>query len=371
MARNRKKKEMSFLIINSFGIGDVMFSTPLLRNLKENFPGAKIFYVCSRRTEPLLRNNPLVSGTFVYEWSDFERLKQRSKVLWIKAILRLLKDIKKERISVCLDLSLNSQFSFFAWLIGIKRRLGLDYKKRGIFLTDKLKITGFEHKHVVEYYLDLLKLLNVPVKKFPMEIYCGREADDWGGRVLDKLNLSAGRRIIGISPCGGDTWGPKAFLKRWPENNFSELINRVAEKYSAAIFIFSGPNEKKEVNRILSGVRDKSSCHVFTDCSLERVVGLLRRCSLVISNDTGILRFADALGKDLIALFGPVDEKVYGPYPPGRPGKVVLKKDIACRPCYRRFRLSECVNDQACLKGIDVEEVLETIEAIFRKRERV
>jgi ADP-heptose:LPS heptosyltransferase len=78
---------------------------------------------------------------------------------------------------------------------------------------------------------------------------------------------------------------------------------------------------------------------------------------LFVSNDTGPLRFADALKKKIVALYGPIDEKVYGPYLFGENRVVILKKDLPCRPCYRKFRLTKCLHDRKCLKEITVDEV--------------
>jgi len=119
-----KNKLKSFLIINPFGIGDVLFSLPLIKNLKESFPTSKIFYLCNKRTYPVLENNSLINKTFVYERDEFEAVKKISKVLWIKKIRKFILEIKKENIDIAIDLSLNPQFGFFSWFAGIKKRIG-------------------------------------------------------------------------------------------------------------------------------------------------------------------------------------------------------------------------------------------------------
>ena len=94
------KKPNSFLIINTFGIGDVLFSTPLLSNLKENFPEAKIFYLCNRRVYSVLKNHPLIEKIFIYERDEFEEVRKQSKLVWLKKIFAFICDIKKEKIEV-------------------------------------------------------------------------------------------------------------------------------------------------------------------------------------------------------------------------------------------------------------------------------
>ena len=360
-----KREYKSFLIINPFGIGDVLFSTPLIRNIKEEFPLAKIFYLCNKRTAPLLETNPLVYKTFVYERDDFDKLRKTSKALWIKTSMAFLSQIKKEKIDAALDLSLNSQFGFFAWYAGIKKRIGLDYKKRGRFLTHKIKIDGYNDKHVVEYYLDLLSLLGIDAKKCGLEVYPGRKSELWSNEFIDRENLK-GKLIIGIVPCGGEAFGKDAYIRRWPQDKFILLIRRMIKEFEATVFIFAGPKERKEVKSMLSSLGEAAlRCYEFTSMSLNKIIALIDKCSLVVANDTGPMHFAQALGKKIVTMFGPVDERVYGPYFYKEGRTVVLKKDLPCRPCYKKFKLPACPYDKKCLKDISVNEVFDAAKRLI------
>ncbi len=84
-----RSRPSSFLVINTYGIGDVLFSTPLIRNLKETFPDARIFYLCNKRTEGIVKTHPLISKTFVYERDEFEIIKHASKLKWLGKWFRL------------------------------------------------------------------------------------------------------------------------------------------------------------------------------------------------------------------------------------------------------------------------------------------
>jgi heptosyltransferase-2 len=360
------KQPNSFLIINTFGIGDVLFSTPLLRNLKENFPEAKIFYLCNRRVYPVLKNHPLIDKIFIYERDEFEKVRKQSKFAWLKKIVAFVSDIKKEKIEVALDLSLNSQFAFFSWFGGIKKRLGLDYKGRGRFLTDKIEINGFQDKHVANYYLSLLNLLNIKPKESKLEVYADKLSKLWADNFIKNNGISNSDFIIGVAPCGGQAFGKEANMKRWPEDKFSSLIDKLIEEFNAKILIFAGPNEKREVSNIISGLSNSARCFEFTDCSLDQIIAMIDKCKLFIGNDTGPLRFADALDKKIIAIFGPVDEKVYGLYPSDLANKrIIVNEDLACRPCYKKFRLPECSYERKCLRGITVKEVFESADKVL------
>jgi len=355
----------SFLIINPFGIGDVLFSTPLIRNLKENFPEARIYYLCNRKTNPIVGSHPFIYKTFIYERDDFKAIKKKSFFLWLKEFNSFIADIRKERIEIALDLSLNTQYGFFAWAAGIKKRYGLDYKNRCGFLNRKLKIEGYVHKHVADYYLDLLALLDLPVKRYGLEVYADRESKEGAADFLKKHNISEKDLIIGIAPCGGDAFGKDAYIKRWPGDKYAALIDKLGTEFKAKVFIFAGPREKSDVDKILSSVQHINNCFEFTSVTLPQAVALVEKCSIFIGNDTGPLRFADGMNKKLVALFGPVDEKVYGPYPYDEKRTIVLKKDLFCRPCYSKFRLSPCRNNKQCLRDITVDEVFKTVKKLL------
>jgi len=147
------------LIINTFGVGDVLFTTPLISNLKANYPELFIGYICNRRTAALLERNSKVDRIFVYERDEFLEVHQGSHIAFLKKFLIFFKAIKSEKFDLVLDVSLSRGTSFFTWAIGIKHRIGFNYKNRGIFLNKKIPLAGYEGKHVVDYYLGLLEEL--------------------------------------------------------------------------------------------------------------------------------------------------------------------------------------------------------------------
>jgi heptosyltransferase II len=355
----------SFLVINTFGIGDVLFSTPLLRNLRKRFPAAKIYYLCNKKTASLLRSHPLVDKVFVYERDDFVAEQKISFIGGIGKYLRFISAIKNERIECAIDLSLNAPFGFFALLAGIKKRYGLDYKGRSRFLNRKVKIGGFTDKHVADYYLDTLGLLGIDPERSGLEVYADPVSSAWAGDVLNKNHISKDDLIVGVAPCGGAAFGRDNRLRRWPVESFARLIDMMTLELKAKVLIFAGPDEKEDVNAIIGLLKNRGSAFEFCDTTLNETVALVEKCRLFVSNDTGILRFADGMNKKIVALYGPIDEKVYGPYCFDDSRVIILKKDLPCRPCYNRFRIAPCANDRKCLTGISVDEVMSAVKRLI------
>ncbi len=355
----------SFLVINTFGIGDVMFSTPLLRNLHNNFPKAKIYYLCNKKMASLLRAHPLLEKIFVYERDDFVAEQKKSFFKGLMKYCQFISEIRKEQIDCAIDLSLNTPFGLISLLAGIKKRYGLDFKNRSRFLNRKIKIDGFVDKHVADYYLDVLNLLDIRPQRCGLEVYADSVCMSRAEEVLKKEHILKEDLIIGVAPCGGAAFGKDNYLRRWPKESFAQLIDRLVEEFKAKIFIFAGPKEKDDVAGMIGLIKNRKEVFEFCDFTLEQTVAMVERCQLFISNDTGILRFAEAFNKKIVALYGPIDDKVYGPYFLNDNRAVVLKKDLACSPCYSKFRLAPCVNDRKCLTGITVNDVLAAVKTLI------
>ncbi|MCK4912539.1 MAG: glycosyltransferase family 9 protein [Candidatus Omnitrophica bacterium] len=358
-----ENKSKSFLIINPFGIGDVLFSLPLIESLKESFPTSKIFYLCNKRTYPVLDNNPLIDKTFVYERDEFETIKKVSKISWIKKILSFVSEIKKENIDIAIDLSLNSQFGFFSWLSGIGERIGYNYKKRGRFLTKKIKFQGYEEKHVIEYYLELLDLVGAKSRYKKTEIILNKNQKEKAETFLKQQGVGSNELIITIAPCGGASWGRDSYRKHWPKEKFAELADRLIDKNQARIIFAGSGNEREAIEKIEKLMH--KSCIKAIDLPLIDFLAILERSTILVANDGGPLHMGVFLGIKTVSIFGPVSDIVYGPYPRDIRKHAVVKKDLPCRPCYKKFRLSECSEQLECLKSIAVDEVFNSVKGLI------
>ena len=349
------------LIVNIFGLGDVLFTTPLVSNLKSARPDVFIGYLCNKRTAPLLSSNPKIDKVFIYEKDDYRALFKQSKTAFLKKIFQEFSQIKHENFDVAIDISLHKYASFILWLAGIKKRVGFNYRNRSPFLTEKVKLEGYDEKHVIEYYLDLLSYLNIPVKTKRLEIFTRKEDDAWAREALKNKRLSEGGSIFALVPGGGASWGKDASYKRWAPEKYAKLADKIVEKFGAKIILL-GDNAEEELCRRVSEAMSQKSAALFNHATIGQFTALLKDCRLAVVNDGGPLHIAAAAGVKTVSIFGPVDEHVYGPYP--KENHEVVTKDIPCRPCYRRFRRAECEHVN-CLNTITIEEVLERVQRLL------
>lgn len=347
------------LIVNPFGIGDVLFTTPLIANLKDAYPDSYIGYVCNTRAKDILLNNPKVDRIFIYEKDQFRKLWRRSKILCIRKFFKLLSMVKKKRFDVVFDLSMAQEYGFLLWWIGIKKRIGYDYRERGVFLTDKVKFGGYKGRHVADYYLGLLKFLGIVPRPKDLEFPVGPQQEKWARDYLRETGVTEGTILIGIIPGGGASWGRTAYRKQWPVHRYANLANQITAQFQAKIILLGDYNEVPLCNQV-SSLMKTDPLMACGDTTISRFAAIIKNCRLVICNDGGPLHIAVSQGVRNISIFGPVDPQVYGPYPASA-NSAVFKSDLACRPCYENFRLKDCAHAE-CLSSIGVKEVMSVVE---------
>lgn len=353
-----------FLIINPFGIGDVLFTTAVISNIKVHYPESIVGYWCNERVKGILENNPCIDKVFALSRGDIKKIYQKSKLEGMRRALGLYLGLKRERFDISLDYSLDHRYSLVSKLIGIKRRIGFDYKNRGRFLTDKLNLDGYADKHVVEYYLDLLKFINIEPCRFNLELNVTEANKIRSRKILTNYGINNNDSLIGIAAGAGASWGSDAALKHWPAANFARLADKIINNYHARILILGDELERPIVDTIIKRM-DNPVIDLAGKTTLEDLVALIDNLNILISNDGGPLHIAAALGKKTVSFFGPVDPKVYGPYPPDEKCHIVLSKTLDCSPCYRNFRLSSCQRSKECLETIDVEEAWEAVKRLL------
>ena len=345
------------LVINPFGIGDVLFTTPVIKALRLQYPDSFIGYWSNLRVKPILESNAQINKIFALSRGDLKKIYQRSFFQGLWSAVSLVWEIKKENFDICLDFSLDHRYSLLAKIIGIRQRMGFNYKDRGRFLTKRIDLVGYQVKHVVEYYLELLKFLDIPIKEMSLCLNILPESELKAKDMLATAGIEETDCIIGIAPGAGGSWGKDASYKHWPALKFAQVADRLTAEFKAKIVILGDQSESKIAEIMVHVMRNKP-VDLTGKTSLGILPAVIKHCNLLITNDGGPMHMAVALGVRSVSVFGPVNEAVYGPFPEHR-NHVVLKWDMACRPCYKNFRLPVCEKDRECLKQVSVDAVFD------------
>jgi heptosyltransferase II len=349
------------LIINPYGIGDVLFTTPVIKNLRLSYPQAHIAYLANRRTTDFLKVNPSINQVYVYERDEFVEAYRQSPLKFIQKWFSLLKAVRREKFEVVFDFSLNSTFGFLSAVSGIKRRIGFNYRGRGRFLTDKIVLIGFEGKHVVDFFLDLLKFVDVPVVDQHLSLDVPDRDIQWARDWLIKNKIDARKPLVAVFPGGGASWGNEARFRLWGAAHYAQLVDKIIENFDAAIILL-GDSKDEALCREVSRLAHFPLYDAVGQTSLLGLAALFKQCRAAIINDAGSVHVAAAVGVKALSIYGPVDPSVYGPYPPAEHRTV--SKGLPCQPCYRRFRMPPC-GHISCLRDLSVEEVYRKVQSLL------
>ena len=340
------------LIINPYGIGDVLFTYPVIRNLRLSHPQAQISYMANRRVADFIKQNPDVNQVIVGERHEL-KLTQK----WF----HFFNEIRRERFDVVFDFSLNDTFGFLSAACGIKRRIGFNYRGRGLYLTDKVELIGFEGKHVVDHFLDLLAFVDVPLVDRHLHLFVPAEDINWARNWLVKNEVDARKPLIALFPGGGASWGDQAKYRLWGAANYAQLVDKIIENFDADI-ILMGDSKEEALCREVARLANFPLYDAVGQTSLLGLAALFKQCKAAVINDAGSVHVAVAVGVKALSIYGPVDPNVYGPYPPAE--HLTVQKGLPCQPCYRRFRMPQC-SHISCLRDLSVEEVYRKVQGIL------
>lgn len=348
------------LVVNPFGIGDVLFSMVVVEALRKALPpDGKIGFTCNERVEGLVRLNTSIDRTFVFNRDLMSRLWRRHPGLYWAKMKGMLAMVRAEGFDTMIDFSLGRHYAFFAALIGIHRRIGLDFRGRGLFLTRKLKISGYSGFSVADVQLSLLDLVGVPYERgsarVPLVVSGAAKIE--AAACLRRRGFFDSDPVLAVAPGGGRSWGSQAFFKQWAPERFAEAANAHGRK----VVLLGDKSERALLERV-AALLDKPSVIVCGE-PIETACAFLLRSKVLLCNDGGLMHLANALGVPTVALFGPVDERAYGPYGSDVPHEV-LTEPVPCRPCYKDFRFPPCPHDRRCLDLLTVGRAVAALEKI-------
>lgn len=335
------------LIFKMGAIGDVIMTTPFVRQLRKKFPKAQIDYLVGNIASKVLIGNKNIDNLVKFDEKIFTKKKIFS---WLSLILK----IRKQNYDMIFVLDKHKFFNITALFFGIKKRVGFDrLGKEGVLLTDKVYFDG--SKHEIFYYLDLIKGNHKDLKT---EIFPSREDEKYSEKIFKKYSLKNNKTIC-IAPGGANNPGQSVMLKLWPKERFLELITKLSVKFK--VILVGDKNDKPTTKYITDRVK-KNVVDLVGEASIPQTVAIMKKCRMVICNDTGPLHMATASNDKIIALFGPTDPKRFGPL--SKKSKILYKPSKCC-PCNDIFGSFDKCQDNKCMKKIDAEAVLNAARSFF------
>lgn len=325
-------KRENLLLLNLNHIGDILFTTPAIRALKERYPEARITAVVLKGMEDVLRHHPCVDEVLTRGRRPLDILKMVPKVRARRPSISVLFTFSSVRMAAL------GKFS------GAETRVGFDDPGLARFLTHPIKQEPTAHR--VEIYLDLARAVGAEIRHPRMEMFFSDEDRRFAGSLLQSLGVSGDRPLVALSP------GSSVLAKQWFPERYAHLADRLAAD-GIEVLLVGAPSERCTIDEVLRAAKSQPR-DAAGKTRIGQLAALLDRCDAVVSNDTGPLHMAVSVGTPVVAVFGPTDPRRTGPY---CKQSVALWDERDCAPCGHR---PQCEN-RDCLLSITVDRVYDAV----------
>jgi heptosyltransferase-2 len=334
------------LIRGTNWVGDAVMSIPAMREIRRLFPDARISLLVRPWVKEIYSAAPFVDEIIEYDKSGTHRG-------WT-GFRRLIHDLRERRFDAAFLLQNAFEAAFIAWCARIPARIGYARNGRSLFLTHACDIDPEVHKvHQAYYYLGIISGIGLLAARSwkengtPLSIEIGiREPDRISAAAMLKANgVREGETIVGMN--SGAYYGE---AKRWFPERYAAVGDWIAEEYGARILLFGAQSDLRTTQEVASRMKHPAII-LAGRTTLGELMGLIGRCDLFITNDSGPMHLAAALNVPQLAIFGSTSEVATGPL---SPNAVVIKYPVPCNPCFLR----KCPTDFRCMTGITVERVI-------------
>lgn len=337
-------------------IGDVINTLPALGALRQRFPGAFLAWLVEDKARGVLEGHPYLDDLFVFERA---RLTAKARTLSdlrevSREIARLARKLRRAKFDLLLDFHGNLKSGVLGSLACATTRVGYDRRnsREGNFLFNRCRVRLADSRiHRVEKHLALLEAVGIRTRFFPYVLPVPREARSFASAFLSAA--CPGQPYAVLHP-GTSAFGAH---KRWPAPFFGRLAERLALETGLEVLVTSGPGELPLAKEVASHCR--ATVRLPETGSLLQLAAILERARVFVSADTGPMHLAAALQVPVVALFGPKDPVVYGPF--GTRSRVV-SASLPCAPCGGR----RCAHGQ-CMGSISPDRVFEAVVGLLEE----
>ena len=311
------------LVVLPNWFGETLFATPFLRALRAFSPTARIATLGWPQCRAVLLHSPHVDELLDYD--------EHGAHAGLMGKWRLIRSLRRQRFDCVFILRRSLSRSLLVRLAGVPIRVGFANAKSGWLLTHAVA-PGLGHVHKAWTYLPLLEALGVPLPVGPYDYVVDDAERDVAARLLGQLPASTGRPLVVVHP--GANWPHK----RWSTDRFATLADRLIEEQRAQVVVTGSPDDVPLAEAIRGKMR-QTPMVLAGRTTLRELAACLERAQAMISNDTGVLHIAAALGRPLVALYGPTSPTLTGPLGDSQ-RMIVLHHPECCPeiPCYQPDR---------------------------------
>ena len=339
--------KQKILVINLMHIGDLLLVTPVLRTLRKNYPKAHIALLADAKLADLVKYNQNID-----ELISIDKKGHHNK---LGNYLEFVNDIRRREFDVVINLHANERASFIAALSGAPKIVGYATFGLGLFFTKVIE-NRKAIKHQVHAHFDVLRE-TLGITEFDdrgIEMLLDDEAVASAENIWQDAFPNVQEKVVGLNI--GASWE----TKRWRKEHYAKLADELLDK-GYGVAYYGGPMDVEIVKETIGLMRNKNHdlLKTFTGrMTLLELGALLKKCSVLVTNDTGPMHVAVAMNVPLVSMFGPSPVPGFYPY---SETSIVIKSPMHCHPCGKH----QCPTKHECMWGIPVDMVMKyTLEQL-------
>ncbi len=342
------KEPKKILVVRTDRLGDVILSTPVIKNLRLAYPSSFIAFMCRPYTKDVLLGNPYLDEVIIYDKYGRHRS--------VASSLRFALSLSKKKFDLALILHPTNRVHMITFFARIPMRVGWD-RKMGILLTHRLSHTKQNGiKHEMEYTLDILHLAGIPVVEHALFFPVQEEAKKKVAALLREKGLNDNDKFFVIHPSASCP------SKRWPISYFGKLVDMIKDTFDKPILIISSKEERRFCDELFEG--RSYLVDLRGELNIGQLGALMEKVEVLVSNDSGPVHIAAALGRPVISIFGRSDPGLSPRrWRPLGKNSFFFHKDVGCTVCLAH----NCDKGFLCLKAIKPEDIFELIKKILSK----
>jgi heptosyltransferase-2 len=332
-------------------VGDAVMSLPAIRAVHCRFPQAEIAVLARPWVADLYARETAVHRVIPYDAQPGFRGLGRK--------LQVARALRADKFECAILLQNAFEAAAIAWLAGIPQRIGYNRDGRGALLTVSIPVPqpGEVPRHERFYYLEMLRragLIAGPLESSDVRLEGSAAAAHSGEQRFAQRDIAP--PVIGVSP--GAAYGA---AKRWPAERFVEAAIEVARSRHGSVALFGSAGERELCETVARGIRGGGimARNMAGETTLGEFIDLAAVCCVFLTNDSGAMHIASALGVPTVAVFGATDDSTTGPT--GALARVV-REQVECSPCLLR----ECPIDHRCMTRVSPARVVDAALGLLR-----
>lgn len=322
-------------------------ATPVLADLRAHWKDAAITAMCQSNVAPILKEDPNINELFAF--------KRPSGWIHRSQHLEIIDNIRKGEYDLGILLTNSFSSAWWFWRGRVKNRIGYKGNLRSLLLNQALSYDPqMKEEHLVVTYKRLLAPMGISLSDTAPKLYLSQEEKDNAQHFLKLLQIDPEKNIIvGINP--GAAYGS---AKCWLPERYRAVTEKLLENPKVSVLYFGDTAGASLVHDICSHLPSERVINLAGKTTLRELMALIQCCAIFLTNDSGPMHIAAALGRPLLALFGSTSDVQTGPYHTGK----VIHKHVECSPCYKRI----CPIDFRCMKRIEVDEVYRELQKMIQ-----